>query len=152
LQNISRMKTVHINKDGFKKELRIWLPEIKLLEKTNKQSAIEEYKKMAVAYPLNEEVYDRLMILYRKLNETDEELRIISKAIDTFEKSFSGKQVKSKGNPKIYSLSRSILKSMDLLGKNGKASRTCFRPESNAYNANKPCKTQNPCLKKQGPV
>src|ERR1700712_1518730 len=107
------MKTVHINKDGVKKEFRIWLPETKELEKTNKQTAISEYKKMAASYPLNEEVYDRLMVLYRKLNESDEELRIISKAIHTFEKSFAGKQTKLKGNPKINSLSRSILKSMD---------------------------------------
>jgi len=35
----------------------------KFLEKSNKQSAIAEYNKMAAAYPLSEEVYDRLMIL-----------------------------------------------------------------------------------------
>ena len=112
------MNTAHINKVGVKKELRIWLPETKLLEKTNKQSAIAEYKKIVAAYPLNEEVYDRLMILCRQLKESNEELRWIGRAINTFEKSFAGKN-KVKDSSKINSLSRSILKSTGLVDKKG---------------------------------
>jgi hypothetical protein len=114
------MKTVHINKEGVRRELRIWLPEVRVLEKSNKLLAITEYKKMSAAYPMSEEIYDRLMILYRKLNEHDEELRWIAKAISVFEKSFARKN-KPGGISKINSLSRSILKSTGLVDKKGKA-------------------------------
>jgi hypothetical protein len=58
------MKTAYLNKEGIKQELKVWLPATKLLEKSNKESAIKEYKKMVSFYPMQEEVYDRLMIYF----------------------------------------------------------------------------------------
>jgi len=112
------MKTAYLNKEGIKQELKVWLPATKLLEKSNKESAIKEYKKMVSFYPIHEEVYDRLMILFRQLKDPQEELRWIDKAIRTFERLFA-KSARS-SNSKITSLSRSILLSTGLGDKKGK--------------------------------
>ena len=65
-----------------------WLGEATEIEKQDKEEAIKEYKKIAAAYPTNEKVYDRLMILYRQLKMPKEELLWINKAIRTFEEKF----------------------------------------------------------------
>ncbi|MEJ0082173.1 MAG: hypothetical protein WDM78_14800 [Puia sp.] len=57
--------------------------------------AVKEYKKIAAAYPLNEKVYDRLMILYRQLKMPKEELLWINKAIRIFEQKFKAATVKA---------------------------------------------------------
>ncbi len=50
---------------------------------------------MVIAYTLNEEIYDRLMILFRQQKEAREELHWIDKAVKTFEKSFVNTNNKS---------------------------------------------------------
>ena len=96
-----------------------WLVEAGVLEKENKEKAVNEYKRIAAVYPLNEKVYDRLMILYRQLKMPKEELFWINKAIRTFEEKFKADTVKP--SPKIASISRSLIRSMGLADKKGKA-------------------------------
>jgi tetratricopeptide (TPR) repeat protein len=115
------VKAAYLNKKGLKKELRIWLPETRLLEKSDRGRAVREYQHIAKAYPLSEIVYDRIMILYRQLKEPDKELRWIEKAIKIFEKHFAKPRSKSKSGAKINALSQSILRSTGLVDKKGKA-------------------------------
>ncbi len=69
--------------------------------------------------PLNENAYNRLMIIYRKNKDYRNELAIIKKAVDNFERSFKTAS-KVKVTPKIAKLSKSLLKSLGLTDKKGK--------------------------------
>ena len=96
-----------------------WLDEAGEMEKQDKEEAIKEYKKIAALYPLNEKVYDRLMILHRQLQMPKDELFWINKAIRVFEEKFKTARVKP--SAKITSLSKSLIRSMGLADKKGKA-------------------------------
>jgi hypothetical protein len=106
-------------KKGEPLKLIPWLNEASEMEKRDREAAIEEYKKIAVAYPLNEKVYDRLMILFRQLKMNKEELWWINKAIRIFEENFRNTKVTPAA--KIASISRSLIRSMGLADKKGKA-------------------------------
>jgi tetratricopeptide (TPR) repeat protein len=96
-----------------------WLDEAVETEKRDKEEAVKEYKKIVAVYPLNEKVYDRLMILYRQLKMPKDELFWINKAIRTFEEKFNTTTVKH--SAKIASISKSLIRSMGLADKKGKA-------------------------------
>ena len=96
-----------------------WLGEATEIEKQDKEEAIKEYKKIAAAYPTNEKVYDRLMILYRQLKMPKEELLWINKAIRTFEEKF--KTASTKHSAKVASISKSLIRSMGLADKKGRS-------------------------------
>ena len=111
------MKAGRQNKDHNNKKISIWLHETRLMEEKDKEAAILEYKKIISDHPSHEEAYDRLMILYRILKKDKEEMRIIQQAIKIFNKSF--KSPKKHSNAKVTSLSKYILRSTGLSGKNG---------------------------------
>src|SRR6195952_2811266 len=96
-----------------------WLLEAGIMEKEDKEEAVKEYKKIAASYPLNEKVYDRLMILCRQLKMPKEELFWINKAIRTFEDKFKIASVRP--SAKVASISKSLIRSMGLADKKGKA-------------------------------
>ena len=96
-----------------------WLNEAGELEKQDKEEAIQEYKKIASVYPLNEKVYDRLMILCRQLKLPKEELTWIKKAIHVFEEKYNA--AAPKRSAKITSLSKSLIHSLGLSDKKGKS-------------------------------
>ncbi|HEX3079056.1 MAG TPA: hypothetical protein VHQ04_01275 [Puia sp.] len=96
-----------------------WLDEAGEMEKQDKEEAVKEYKKIAAVYPLNEKVYDRLMILYRQLKMPGDELIWINKAIRTFEEKF--KTAAAKPSAKVASISKSLIRSMGLADKKGKS-------------------------------
>jgi len=106
-------------KKGEPLKLIPWLGEATEMEKQDKDEAVKEYKKIAAAYPLNEKVYDRLMILYRQLKMPREELLWINKAIRTFEDKF--KTAAAKPSAKVASISKSLIRSMGLADKKGKS-------------------------------
>jgi hypothetical protein len=106
-------------KKGEPLKLIPWLGEATEMEKQDKDEAVKEYKKIATAYPLNEKVYDRLMILYRQLKMPKEELLWINKAIRTFEDKF--KTAAAKPSAKVASISKSLIRSMGLADKKGKS-------------------------------
>jgi tetratricopeptide (TPR) repeat protein len=112
------VKSVHLNREGVKKPLTEWLKETGELEKEDKNQAISEYKKIAVAYPTSEHPYDRLMILYRQQKDYPEELKWIEKAIAVFTKTFDN--AAKKPNAKITAISKSLTKSLGLTDKKGR--------------------------------
>lgn len=96
-----------------------WLEEAAEMEKADREMAVKEYKKIASSHPLNEKVYDRLMILYRQLKMPKEELFWINKAISTFDEKFKDRI--KKNSPKITSISKSLIRSMGLADEKGKS-------------------------------
>lgn len=58
---------------------------IKEMEKTNITKAIKEYEKYVEEGQAKDAPYKRLVILYRKNNNYDDEVRVLNKAIEVFE-------------------------------------------------------------------
>ena len=113
-----------LNPDENKKKLVPWLEETRELEKEDKETAVKEYKKIASAYPLSEQVYDRLMILFRQLKMPKEEIFWIDKAIGVFEKKFGKNAPRPKA--KVVTISKSLIRSMGLSDKKG---RLLYQPQ-----------------------
>jgi len=90
----------------------------------NKISVVDPLQKEAESlelllkdHPTNERAYNRLMIIYRKQKEYKKELRVINKAIKTFQEKFD--KDRPAYSPKIASLSKAILKATGLADKKG---------------------------------
>lgn len=60
------------------------LSRIKELEKTNVSKAIKEYEKYVEVGQAKDAPYKRLVVLYRKNDDYDNELRVLNKAIEVF--------------------------------------------------------------------
>ncbi len=75
-------------------------------------------EKLVKNEPLNEDAYNRLMIIYRKNKDYKNELKVIKKGVDNFERSFKTAS-RVKVTPKIATLSKSLLKSLGLADKKG---------------------------------
>jgi hypothetical protein len=112
------MKTIHLNKNGEKKQLREWLVETRVMEKEDRDQAVTEYKKITAAHPTSETAYDRLMILYRLQKNFKEELHWIDKAISIFNKTYSNSA--NKPNAKVTAISKALIRSLGLADKKGK--------------------------------
>lgn len=65
---------------------------IKDLEKSNQKKAIEEYEKYVSEEQPKDAPYKRLCILYRKLNDYDNEVRVLKKAIEVLSDKKPGKE------------------------------------------------------------
>jgi len=88
------------------------------------EKAIDLYEQALKKYPQQANIYDRLMILHRKEKAYKKELSVINAAIKTFSHLFEpGKNIRSR---KVASLSKSILHSMGLTDKKGRA---LYHPE-----------------------
>jgi hypothetical protein len=107
-----------------KKKLVPWLEETRNLEKEDKKMAVKEYKRIASVYPLSEQVYDRLMILFRQLKMPKEEVFWIDKAIGVFEKKFGKNATRPKA--KVVTISKSLIHSLGLSDKKG---RLFYQPQ-----------------------
>ncbi|HEX6916379.1 MAG TPA: hypothetical protein VF145_14110 [Chitinophagaceae bacterium] len=85
-----------------------------------KQGKLEEaaalYEDAIRSGTTNETPFQRLMIIYRKLKQPKEELRIIKKGIAVFEKIFN----RSTRSKKLKALSNSLMKSAGLANSKGK--------------------------------
>jgi tetratricopeptide (TPR) repeat protein len=82
------------------------------------KEAATYYEKVLKVYSTDENIYNRLMIIYRKLREFKKELTIIDTGIKEFSELYnSGKS----SNKKIATLSRALLKSTGLVNKKGEA-------------------------------
>ena len=80
------------------------------------QQAIDYYQQVIKQDHLNEFAYDRLMILYRKLQDYKNEISTINLGIKAFEKYYKSRQTKSK---KVIELSQKLNKSVGLTDKKG---------------------------------
>lgn len=96
-----------------------WFRELRELEREGSpEAAITAYEKLRTAYPLKDQVYDRLMILYRKTGQTGKELRLINSAIQLYKKHYGSAKTHIKGR-KVTSISRSLSKSLGLTDQKG---------------------------------
>jgi tetratricopeptide (TPR) repeat protein len=118
------MKAVHHKLAKKDIPLVQWLAETRLLEKDEKEQAVREYKQIVLTYPGNENAYNRLMILFRQLKQTKNELYWINKAIDYFQKRFQ--KPAAPANSRIAKISKSIAQATGLTDKKG---NPLFQPE-----------------------
>jgi hypothetical protein len=80
------------------------------------QEAANLYEAAIKSKPVDEHPFNRLMIIYRKLKQPKDELRVIRLGISVFEAQF---QKKSR-NKKLTELSNKLMKSAGLADKKGK--------------------------------
>jgi tetratricopeptide (TPR) repeat protein len=104
---------------------------LELLESGRKLEADKDYNDAVKIYagilkknPLNEQAYNRLMIVYRKQKDYRSESAIIDEAIKNFEK--EGEASKKPVHNKVHQLSMSLGKSTGLVDKKGKS---LYEPE-----------------------
>ena len=89
------------------------------------EQAIELYNQVLKADELNEQAYNRLMIIYRKLKLPKQEVAIINAGIKAFEK-FYKPTLKSAKSKRVAEISNALLKSTGLADKKG---NTLYEPE-----------------------
>ncbi len=98
-----------------------------LLQKAQQAEADAELEQAASLYeelikdePRNELAYHRLMIIYRKLKQPKDELRIINSGIKAFQQFYQSQVKKRVGrSAKVAQLSKALLKSAGLADKKG---------------------------------
>lgn len=91
------------------------------------ENAAKLYVRAARLAPHEELPYNRLMIVYRKLTWYEEELKIIKKAISTFEEFYQEKTERLVGkNKTVERISNALAKS---LGQRGKKTEQLYYPE-----------------------
>lgn len=110
------MKIVHNSKNAKA------LEGLALAQEQEKQGQLEDavktYESILKHQPQNEKLYDRLMILFRKLKDPKKEIAIIHKGISEFEQKFH-KRNREPGK-KVLQLSKALLKATGLADKKGK--------------------------------
>jgi two-component SAPR family response regulator len=96
-------------------------------ENNELENAAKLYARAIKAEPHDEQAYNRLMIIYRKLRWYEEELKIIKKGIAAFEELYQKKSERLFGkNEKVARLSNALAKS---LGQRGKKTEALYLPE-----------------------
>jgi len=96
-------------------------------ENNELEQAAKIYERAIKSEPHEEQPYNRLMIIYRKLTRYEDELKIIRKGIDTFERLYQKKSERLLGkNQSVARLSNALAKS---LGQKGKKAETAYQPE-----------------------
>lgn len=91
------------------------------------EKAVSFYERAIKAEPLSEISYNRLMILYRKLKNYKDELRIINKGIETFKEFHEERAQRVFGkDKKAVQISKSLAKS---LGQKDRKGKTLVYPE-----------------------
>jgi tetratricopeptide (TPR) repeat protein len=89
--------------------------------------AAEFYEKAIKANKADEDPYDRLMVIYRKLKQYKDELRVINSGIKFYENLYKKKSEKLLGkNKKLLQLSNALAKTTGLTDKKGNST---FYPE-----------------------
>jgi tetratricopeptide (TPR) repeat protein len=76
------------------------------------EKAASLYEQAIQQEPFDQLPYNRLMIIYRKLKQPKDELRVIEKALDVFQSYYDEKAAHYSGKDKIGQLSRALLKSV----------------------------------------
>lgn len=85
------------------------------------EKAIKIYRRMLKTQPLNEKLYDRLMIIYRKNKNYQKEREIINTAIRLYEKFFKENE-KATVTKKVATISKALLKSLQMTDEKGRPS------------------------------
>ncbi len=105
------MKVVHHNKEAITNNDDL----LHLASEHEKNDELEDAAALYLRYlkkmPGNENVYSRLMIIYRKQKEAKKELAIINQAIKTFEDIFK-KETRVSPSRKTIAISKRLIKSL----------------------------------------
>ena len=127
------------------KPYRELMTEAKEAEGNNElEKAAKIYERAIRMEPHEEQPYNRLMIIYRKLTRYEDELKIIKKGITAFEEFYQKKSERLLGrNQTVNRLSNALAKS---LGQKGKKAEALYHPEP----ISKWMKRQNVVEKKLG--
>lgn len=104
------------------------LAEAKNAEENNElEKAAKIYERAIKMEPHQEQLYNRLMIIYRKLTWYEDELKIIRKGITVFEELYQKKSERLLGkNQSAARLSNALAKS---LGQKGRKTEPLYYPE-----------------------
>lgn len=112
------MKVAHHKK--LTQSAHDWLVLAKNYEEEDELAkAAMAYEKALKTRKREEKIYDRLMILYRKLKDPQNELRVVNAGINTFEQTYN-RTHRSPGK-RISNLSRALLKATGLVSKKGES-------------------------------
>jgi hypothetical protein len=117
------MKISNINKDLPATADELLMKAMDLERVGELAGAAEVYAKLVKASPVNEKVYHRLMILYRKLKDPTKELHTINVGISAFENLYKCSVSYDK---KVIQLSRALQKATGLADKKG---NNIYEPE-----------------------
>jgi tetratricopeptide (TPR) repeat protein len=119
------MKIVHRNTESDPATKYELLQKAREAEEREDYSAAEKlYEKVIKKDHLEENAYNRLFIMYRKLGEYQKELDMIDAGIEAFEKFFASHRPKK--SDKINSISKKLSKSLGLTDKKG---NSVYSPE-----------------------
>ena len=104
------------------------MTEAKEAEENNElEKAAKIYERAVKMEPHEEQPYNRLMIIYRKLKQYEDELRTIKKGINAFEELHQKKSERIlKKSQSVARLSNALAKS---LGQKGKKAEPLYYPE-----------------------
>jgi len=103
--------------------IRSNLEEARNAEATDMSLAIGRYKDVLKKDPLNQNAYNRLMLLYRRQKDYQNELRIIKQGLSEFRKFYKAGKT---GSKKIAELSKKLNLSVGLTDKKG---NNVYEPE-----------------------
>ena len=105
-----------------------FMDEAKEAEENNElEQAAKLYERAVKLQPHNEQPYNRLMIIYRKLQDYENELKLINKGIKEFEEFYQKRTNKILGrHQKAAQLSNALARS---LGQKGKKENYSYYPE-----------------------
>ena len=92
-----------------------------LIKNKEWNAAAEIYRQLNERMPAHERFYERLMMLYRRMNLPQKELAIINKGIKNISTAFHARGDKLFGkNTSVKRISNSLMKSLGLKNSNGK--------------------------------
>ena len=81
--------------------------------------AAKLYQRLLKTQPLNEKLYDRMMIIYRKTKKYQKEKQIINTAIRVYEKFYKEKE-RTVVTKKVAAISKALLKSLQMTDEKGR--------------------------------
>lgn len=113
------LKVAHHNSEGLTPGERIVIAR-EYEQNGELEKAALVYEKVIRESKLNQDAYDRLMIIYRKLKEYSKEAAVIKKAIHAFEDLYDH-DARKKPDKKVAALSKALNKMTGLADKKGQS-------------------------------
>ena len=115
------MKIVHIPNQRDQAIMDDWQRARQFEQEGEWEKAIRIYQRLLKTQPLNEKLYDRLMIIYRKTKNYQKEKEIITTAIRVYEK-FYKENERTAVTKKVAVISKALLKSLQMMDEKGRPS------------------------------
>ncbi len=115
------MKIVHIPNQRDQAIMDDWQRARQFEQEGEWEKAIRIYQRLLKTQPLNEKLYDRLMIIYRKTKNYQKEKEIITTAIRVYEK-FYKENERTAVTKKVAVISKALLRSLQMTDEKGRPS------------------------------